>query len=98
MATALLYDPLLPIMRKSLRRPSLKRALGRVFGEFFAWAEAAILEPAQFRLAAAHVLNQSVGKHGLMPQQAAYSQSGQLRPESLLFTTFGAAGRIERVE
>ena len=43
-------------------------------------------------------LNQSLERYGLAAQQSAYYQSGQVRPDTLLFTAFGAPGRIELVE
>ncbi len=97
-STAVLYDPLLPLMRKAMRRQSLKLPVGRVLGEFYAWARSVRLGPREFRVAAALMLNQSLERYGLAAQQAAYYQSGQVRPDTLLFTAFGAPGRIELVE
>ena len=97
-STAILYDPLLPLMRKAMRRQSLKAPVGRVLGDFYAWARTVQLGPREFRVAAAHVLHNSLGRHGLGERQAAYHQSGQIRPETLLFTAFGAPSRIELLE
>jgi hypothetical protein len=97
-STAVLYDPLLPLMRKAMRRKALKSPVGRVLGEFYAWARSVRLGPREFRVAAALLLGQSLERHGLAPQQAAYYQSGQIRPETLLFTAFGAPGRLELVD
>jgi hypothetical protein len=97
-STAVLYDPLLPLMRKAMRRQSLKSPVGRVLGEFHAWARSVQLGPREFRVAAALMLNQSLERYGLAAQQSAYYQSGQVRPDTLLFTAFGAPGRIELVE
>jgi hypothetical protein len=98
MWTALLYDPLLPLMRRAMRRRSLKEPVGRVLGDFFAWAKTVQLESRELRVAAAFVLQESLERHGLAERQAAYYQSGQIRPETLLFTAFGAPGRVELVE
>ena len=96
--TALLYDPLLPLMRRAMQRRSLKAPVGRVLGDFFAWAKTVQLGARELRVAAAYALQDSLERHGLADRQAAYSQSGQIRPETLLFSAFGAPGRIEIAE
>lgn len=85
-------------MRRAMRRRSLKPSLGRVLGDFFAWSKAVQLGARELRVAAALVLQESVERHGLAERQAAYYQSGQIKPETLLFTAFGAPGRMELIE
>jgi hypothetical protein len=97
-STAALYDPLLPLIRRAMRRRSLRAPLGRVFGDFFAWARRVQLGAREFRVAAAYTLHESLERHGLAEQQAAQYHSGYIRPETLLFTAFGAPSRIELVE
>jgi hypothetical protein len=97
-STAVLYDPMLPLMRKAMQRRSLKEPVGRVLGDFFRWARTAQLGPREFRVAAAYAIKESLERHGLTERQAAYYQSGRIRPETLLFTAFGAPGRIELLE
>ena len=36
--TALFYDPMLPLIRKAQKDAGIKKAVGRVFGAYFAWA------------------------------------------------------------
>ena len=95
--TAILYDPLLPLFRKAVRRPELKRKLGFVISEFYAWARAAQLGAREFRVGGAAKLFSSLEECGLADLHHAYQMSGVIRPETLLFTAFGAPGRIELV-
>lgn len=97
-STAVLYDPILPLMRKAMRRPSLMAPVDRVLGDFFAWARSVRLGPSEFRVAAAYALQESLERHGLAERQPAYYRSGQVRPETLLFAAFGAPTRIELTE
>lgn len=97
LTTAILYDPLLPLFRKAVRRPELKRKLGFVISEFYAWARTARLGAREFRVGGAVELSSSLRKCGLADLQRAQRVSGAIRPETLLFTAFGAPGRIELV-
>lgn len=97
LTTAILYDPLLPLFRKAVRRPELKRKLGFVISEFYAWARTARLGAREFRVGGAAKLSSSLQKYGLADLQHAQHVSGAIRPETLLFTAFGAPGRIELV-
>jgi hypothetical protein len=96
--TALVYDPLLPLFRKSATDLSLKKPLGRVLGDYFAWAQGARLGPREFRHAAALVLDEVLKRYGLADFQAAAERAGQLRPETLLFSAFGAPSRVDLTE
>jgi hypothetical protein len=98
MWTALLYDPLLPLMRRAMHRRSLKAPVARVLGDFFAWSKTVQLGARELRVAAAYALQESLERHGLAERQSHFYQSGQIRPETLLFTAFGAPGRIELIE
>ena len=94
LTTALLYDPLLPLIRKSAKDASLKKALGNVLGEYLGWATQNALEVRQFRHAAAWVLGESMARHGLTKAYVEAQQAGNVRPETLLFSAFGIPGRI----
>ena len=93
--TAVFYDPLLPLIRRSARRPELKRKLGFVIGECYAWARAAQLEAREFRVGGGLTLSACLDACGLAGLNYAHHAAGQIRPETLLFTAFGAPGRIE---
>ena len=93
--TAILYDPLLPLIRKAVRRPELRQKLGFVIGEFYAWARTAQLGAREFRVGGAQKLSSSLEGCGLAGLHHAHQASGAIRPETLLFTAFGAPGRIE---
>ena len=95
--TAILYDPLLPLFRKAARRPELRRKLGFVISEFYAWARTAQLGARELRVGGAAKLFSSLQKCGLADLHLAHHVSGAIRPETLLFTAFGAPGRIELV-
>ena len=93
--TATLYDPLLPLIRTAVRRPELKRRLGFVIAEFYAWARAAQVGAREFRVSGALKLSACLETCGLDGLHYAHHATGLVRPETLLFTAFGAPGKIE---
>jgi hypothetical protein len=95
LTTALLYDPLLPLIRKSVKDAALKKALGSVLGDYLNWATQASLEVRRFRHAAAWVLGESMARHGLTQTYLEVQQAGNVRPETLLFSAFGIPGRVD---
>lgn len=94
-STALLYDPLLPLMKKARRKRALRQPLGRVLGDMLAWMRTVELTASELREATALRLQWSLERHGLHERQEAYFQNNELRPETLFFTAFGAPGRVE---
>lgn len=95
LTTALLYDPLLPLIRKSAKNATLKKALGNVLEDYLGWAMQTLLEVRKFRHAAAWVLGESMARHGLTKAYAEAQQAGNVRPETLLFSAFGIPGRVD---
>ena len=93
--TAVLYDPLLPLIRRATRRPDLKRKLGFVIGEFYAWARTEQPDARQYRIDGARTLSACLEACGLTDLHYGQYAAGRIRPETLLFTAFGAPGRIE---
>ncbi len=91
--TALLYDPLLPLFRRAERDVSLRRALGGVMQEYFDWASTP-RELRTFRESVPWVLGEAIARRGLTKMYVDAQQAGNIRPETLLFTAFGAPGRI----
>ena len=96
--TALLYDPVLPVMRRSMGDKGRREALGHVFSDFFSWARGARLTARELRVATAWVLGEAMARHGLTDLYVAAHEAGQLRPETLLFSAFGAPNRVEILE
>lgn len=95
LTTALLYDPLLPLIRKSAKDAALRRTLGNVLGDYLSWAAQTFLEVRQFRHAAAWVLGESMARHGLTNTYVEAQQAGNVRPETLLFSAFGIPSRVD---
>jgi hypothetical protein len=92
--TALLYDPLLPLFREAEANPALKAPLGAVLSEFLRWAHGRPLDVRKHRHEVAWFVGESLARHGLTPLYAGALQAGHVRPETLLFTAFGAPGRV----
>ncbi len=95
LTTALLYDPLLPLIRKSEKDAVLRKALGNVLGDYLGWAAHTFLEVRQFRHTAAWVLGESMARHGLTKTYVEALLAGSVRPETLLFSAFGVPSRVE---
>ncbi len=94
--TALLYDPLLPLLRRAQRDSDLKKPLGEVFGAFLRWARGPF-DFRKYRYDAAWVLGELLAQHGLAEVYAGAQRAGLVRPETLLFTAFGLPGHVELV-
>jgi hypothetical protein len=95
--TALLYDPMLPLMRRAERDASLKKPLGQVLGGFLAWSAQGTIDVRKYRYDAAMVLGELLAKHGLSGAQSEIERAGLVRPETLLFTAFGVPGQVRLV-
>jgi hypothetical protein len=92
--TALLYDPLLPLIRRSESDVTLKRQLGSVLSEFFARTGDREFDIREHKHEIAYMLGELLARHGLQDLHTALTRAGQVRPETLLFTAFGAPGHI----
>lgn len=92
--TALLYDPLLPLFRQAEANPELKVPLGAVLSEFFQWSHGRSLDVRKYRHEIAWFVGESLARHGLTPLYVGALQAGHVTPETLLFTAFGAPGRV----
>ena len=93
--TALLYDPLLPLFRKAGSDAMLRKSLGMVMGEFLSWVHGKELDIRRYRYEIAVFLKDTLEKYGLAEELEAYARAGALIPETLLFTAFGAPGRVQ---
>jgi CHAT domain len=92
--TALLYDPLLPLIRKFEKDASLKQQLGRVLGDYLSWVAQTSLDARQFRYAAAWTLGETMARHGLTKMYMNAQLAGNVRPETLLFSAFGVPSHV----
>ena len=96
--TALLYDPLLPLLRRSERDRKLRKPLGKVLSAYFRWAANRPIEDARrFRHEAAWCLNAALAQNGLMEIHQAQVSAGHTRPETLFFSVFGAPSQVDLV-
>jgi CHAT domain len=94
LTTAVLYDPLLPLIRRSDKDERLREALGGVLGEYLAWEDGGKLSAHEYRHKAAYRLAIAMERHGVATQYNNALQAGLVRPETLLFTAFGFPGMI----
>lgn len=92
--TALLHDPLLPLFRKAESDSTLRKTMGMVMGDFFKWVDGKELDVRRYRHEIAEFLYELLHKYGLAKQQEENAKAGLLIPETLLFTAFGAPGRV----
>jgi hypothetical protein len=93
--TALLYDPLLPFFRLAEKDPEVRKRLGLVLSEFFAWTHGRELDIREYRLEIAWFLGEAILRHGLQQIQIGHLSSGIVRPETLLFSIFGVPAHVE---
>lgn len=94
LTTALLYDPLLPLLRRAEGDSGLRKSLSEVFGKFFLWSNRTPLEPRKYRYAVAMELGRIMAEHELSGMYSQMIEAGLVRPETLLFTIFGAPDHI----
>jgi hypothetical protein len=96
--TALLYDPLLPLLRKARHDRDMMKSLGGVLGSYYAWAGNRPIEDVRrFRYEAAEVLDEAIKRNGLTSAYADAVKAGNVRPETLLFSAFGVPQHLDIV-
>jgi hypothetical protein len=95
--TALLYDPLLPLIRRSERDAALKEPLANVFGGFIGWASQQQVDIKTYKHEIAWVLGKLLAENGLTSLHESMRKSGHIRPETLLFSAFGVPHHVELV-
>ncbi len=98
LTTAMLYDPMLPLMRRAHGDQKMQRAVGGVFSRYFSWVTRyPSVDPARFGHEAAFVLGKAIDEEGLRTVFSGLDSAGLVRPETLLFSTFGAPRNIDLV-
>ncbi len=92
LTTSCLYDPILPLLRKAEHDTRMK-AIYTVIIEFIAELADKPMNPRLYRNQASRLLYERLSAHGLLRDQADSVISGQVTPQSLLFSAFGAPTR-----
>ncbi len=96
--TALLYDPLLPIIRRAEQRVDLRPRVAGVIQDLLQWAGNHRIVINRYRMEMAEKMGELLVKHGLAEAHANLTQSGVVRPETLLFTIFGMPSAVNVVD
>lgn len=96
--TALLYDPLLPLLRRSRTDKTLRSTLASILADFFQWADQGHEDARKYRHEAAWMLGSLLARHDLAQRYQHTWDAGLVRPETLLFTVFGLPGNVEITE
>lgn len=97
LTTALLYDPLLPLLRKARPGTETAKKVYNVIFEYIQYFSKEPFEPRSMRYKAGEVLHENIMKQGLLEQQIQYFQSGEVTPETLLFTAFGLPSNVDLI-
>jgi hypothetical protein len=95
LTTALLYDPLFPLLRRAQPHTRMSEALYRVILDYSRGVSSGVISPRDFRYKAAEILSECLQTHGLLEQYLATVKSGEVIPETLLFTAFGIPTHVE---
>jgi hypothetical protein len=76
----------------------MMKSLAGVFGAYFAWAGSRpIQDIRQFRHEAAWALGEAIAQTGLTGAYVDAMKTGNVRPETLLFSAFGVPHHLELV-
>lgn len=95
LTTALLYDPLFPLLRKAQPHTKMSEGLSRVIIDYIKGVSSGEISLRDIRYKAAEILSECLQTHGLLDQQLATVKSGEVMPETLLFTAFGIPTHVE---
>lgn len=96
--TALLYDPLLPLIRRAEKQVDLRPRVAAVIQDLLRWAGSHPIVLNRYRMEIAVKMGECLAQHGLGDAQANLTQSGHVRPETLLFTIFGMPSAVAVVD
>jgi hypothetical protein len=87
--TALVYDPLLPLVRRAETHPSIGGKLGYMFGELVQWFNGRRVDPKTYHEEVATKLTELLVKHALYDVHRNLDEAGHVRPETLMFSIYG---------
>jgi hypothetical protein len=93
LTTAVLYDPMFPLMRRCSSDPNKARQLSHLFATYLS-EMAKPVPSAEYRLKAAHLLNELLQKAQLREMYEQIEKAGLIIPETLLYSIFGLPDNI----
>jgi hypothetical protein len=93
LTTAVLYDPMFPLMRKCGSDPTKMRQLARVF-ESYLTEMSKPMDSKEFRMKAANLLNELLQENQLREMYEQIQNSGLVVPETLLYSIFGLPNSV----
>lgn len=96
--TALLYDPLLPLIRRAEQQADLRPRVAAVIQDLLHWASGHPIVLNRYRMEIAEKMGEFLAKHGLAGAHANLTQSGIVGPETLLSTIFGMPSAVAIVD
>ena len=95
--TALLYDPLLPLLKRARPGTDLSKRVCGVIFEYIRHFSSKPFDPRKMKYEAGEVLYKNIIKQGLQDQQTQIFQTGEVIPETLLFTAFGLPSKVSLI-
>jgi len=87
--TALVYDPLLPLVRKAETDLEIRKPLGYLLGELILWFSGRPVDVETYLDKVAIKLSELLLKYGLYEKHRHLDEAGQVRPETLMFSMYG---------
>jgi hypothetical protein len=87
--TALVYDPLLPLVRKAETDPEIRKPLGYLLGELVLWLSGRPVDVETYFEKVAIKLTELLLKYGLYEKHRHLDEAGHVRPETLMFSIYG---------
>jgi len=87
--TALVYDPLLPLIRKAETDPEIRKPLGYVLGDLIKWFSGRPVDVETYLEKVAIKLSELLVKYGLYEKHRHLDEAGHVRPETLMFSIYG---------
>jgi hypothetical protein len=87
--TALVYDPLLPLVRRAERDPEIRTPLGYLLRELILWFSGRPVNVETYLEKVAIKLSELLVKYGLYEKHRHLDEAGHVRPETLMFSIYG---------
>jgi len=94
LTTALMYDPLLPLLHKAETDPKITDRFHEMRLEIVHWAHGRPIDPRTYHEEMAKKLTESLVRHDLYDLYRNLQDAGHVRPESLLFSIYGFPDRV----
>jgi hypothetical protein len=94
LTTALMYDPLLPLLHKAETDPKIAQPLNHMRLEIIQWFHGRPIDVATHHKEVATKLTECLVKYGLYSLNRNLWEAGHIRPETLLFSIYGFPDRV----